>query len=597
MQHHIIVSGDDALATTIIEELETAGAKVVRLGSSEFTSVADDLDSAKIADALAMVCAGDDDAVNLEIALLARRANPSVRVVARLANDVLREAMAYDNGPGAILDVAELTAPSVVEACLSRRAHPFEAAGVQFLVSGSEAPRAATLREIYGDLAPVAIIHGDNSSSPGEIEVCPTRNQRVLAGDRAVMVGTADESAERGIKVRRTIGTRSARPRLRRVFDGLRTVVNDFNPAFYPALAAASTLIVISMLLLRYNYRHPRMSWVDALYFTIETITTTGYGDFSFAHQQTWLRLFAAMLMFGGATTIALLVAFIADVLLSRRFVFASARPRVRHLRNHVIVVGLSALGMRVVSELVKAGHDVAVIEINEDNRFLSAARELDVPVIFGDATLIQTLETARVDRARAVAILTRDDMINIETGIVLAEMLGPRVMPKINRRAEVSVVLRVYDRALGLAVSQRFHFENVRSSVALAAPWFIGAAMGVEVLGTFSIGQSSFMVGAMLVAEGSELDGLQMGKLSSRTRVIAICREDAPIDLRPRHEGRLRGGDTVYLVGPYRDLVATLRKGLPPRHAVADQERPGEVEQSLQPQQDVDVTRQARTG
>ena len=597
MQHHIIVSGDDALATTIIEELETAGVKVVRLGSGDFTSVADDLDSAKVADALAVVCAGDDDAVNLEIALLARRANPSVRVVARLANDVLRKAMAYDNGPGAILDVAELTAPSVVEACLARRAHPFEAAGVQFLVSASEAPRAATLREIYGDLAPVAIIHGDNSSSPGEIEVCPTRNQRVLAGDRAVMIGTADESAVRGIKIRRPTGTRSQRPRLRRVFDGVRAVVNDFNPAFYPALAAALTLIVISMLLLRYNYRHPRMSWVDALYFTIETITTTGYGDFSFAHQQTWLRLFAAMLMFGGATTIALLVAFIADVLLSRRFVFASARPRVRHLRNHIIVVGLSALGMRVVSDLIQSGHDVAVIEINEDNRFLSAARALDVPVIFGDATLVQTLEAARVDRARAVAVLTRDDMINIETGIVLAELLGPRVMPKINRRAEVSVVLRVYDRALGLAVAQRFHFENVRSSVALAAPWFIGAAMGVEVLGTFSIGQSSFMVGAMLVAEGSELDGLEMGKLSSRTRVIAICREDAPIDLRPRHEGRLRGGDTVYLVGPYRDLVATLRKGLPPRHAVAAAERAGDVEQSPQPQQDVDVTRQARTG
>ena len=316
--------------------------------------------------------------------------------------------------------------------------------------------------------------------------------------------------------------------------DAVRTVVNDFNPAFYPALAAALTLIVISMMLLRYNYQHPRMSWVDALYFTIETITTTGYGDFSFAHQETWLRLFAAMLMFGGATTIALLVAFIADVLLSRRFVFASARPRVRHLRNHVIVVGLSALGMRVVTDLVEAGHDVAVIEINEDNRFLSAARALDVPVIFGDATLVQTLEAARVDRARAVAVLTRDDMINIETGIVLAEMLGPRVMPKINRRAEVSVVLRVYDRALGLAVAQRFGFENVRSSVALAAPWFIGAAMGVEVLGTFSIGQSSFMVGAMLVAEGSELDGLQMGDLSSRTRVIAICRQDAPIDLQP---------------------------------------------------------------
>ena len=39
-----------------------------------------------------------------------------------------------------------------------------------------------------------------------------------------------------------------------------------------------------------------------------------------------------------------------------------------------------------------------------------------------------QTLESARVDRARGVAVLTQDDMANIETGIVLLEMLGIRV-------------------------------------------------------------------------------------------------------------------------------------------------------------------------
>jgi Trk K+ transport system NAD-binding subunit len=587
MNHHIIVSGDDALATTIIEELKSAGASVVKLAGTERNGVATELVRAEIVSALAVVCAGDDDAVNLEIALLARKANPTVRVVARLANDVLRAAVAEDNGPGAILDVAELTAPAVVEACLAQRTHPFEAAGIEFLVSGNVVTQAATLREIYGDLAPVAVINGENSSAPGEIDVCPTRNHRVKAGDRAVMIGTCDESAERGIGVRRQTRTRTQRARFRRLLDALRTVASDFNPAFYPALAGAVTLIVGSMALLRANYQHPRMSWVDALYFTIETITTTGYGDFSFAHQETWLRLFAAGLMFGGATTIALLVAFIADVLLSRRFVFGAARPRVRHLRNHVIVVGLSALGMRVVTELVRAGHDVAVIEINEDNRFLSAAHELDVPVIFGDATLLQTLDSARIDRARAVAVLTRDDMINIETGIVLAEMLGPRVMPKINRRADVSLVLRVYDRALGFAVAQRFGFENVRSTVALAAPWFIGAAMGLDVLGTFSIAQSSFMIGAMCVGEGSELDGLPMLDMSTKTRVIAVTREDAEIQLHPTRDTRLRGGDTVYLVGPYRELLATLRKGLPPKQP---EQRPADGRQ-------VDAAREMKAG
>jgi Trk K+ transport system NAD-binding subunit len=578
MQHHIIVSGEDALAATIIEELKSAGASVVKLASSEFTGVARELGRAEISKAQAVICAGDDDAANLEIALLARRANRTVRVVARISNDVLRLAVADDNGPGAILDVAELTAPSVVEACLAQPTHPFEAAGIQFVVAGTEAPRDATLREIFGELTPVAVIHGDNSSTPGKIDVCPNREQQVQNGDRAVLIGTVEESSQHGIKVRRSKGRRSQRARFRRVLDAVRTVVNDFNPAFYPALAAAMTLIAISMLLLHYNYRHPRMTWVDALYFTIETITTTGYGDFSFAHQQTWLRLFAAGLMFGGATTIALLVAFIADVLLSRRFVFAAARPRVRHLRNHVVVVGLSALGMRVVTDLVAAGYDVAVIEINEDNRFLSAAAELDVPVIFGDATLLQTLESARVDRARAVAVLTRDDMINIETGIVVAELLGPRVMPKVNRRAEVSLVLRVYDRALGFAVAQRFGFENVRSTVALAAPWFVGAAMGLEVLGTFSIRQTSFMVGAMCVAEGSELDGQKLVDIESATRVIAVDRPDAEIQLHPQRDARLCARDTVYLVGPHRELLDMLRRGLPP---MASEQRPSDGQQA----------------
>jgi uncharacterized protein with PhoU and TrkA domain len=100
-----------------------------------------------------------------------------------------------------------------------------------------------------------------------------------------------------------------------------------------------------------------------------------------------------------------------------------------------------------------------------------------------------------------------------------------------------------------------------------------------------------------MLVAEGSELDGLPMGDLSSRTRVIAICRQDSPIDLQPRHEHKLRDGDTVYLVGPYRDLVATLRKGLPPRHAVTAEDATDDSAEPAGQPHDATVSRQARTG
>ena len=377
----IIVSGGDALASTIADELKNAGVRVVKLDDTEIADTETDLAEAGIDQALAVVCGGDDDSTNLEIALLARKANPNVRVVARLSNDVLREALADDNGPGAILNVAELAAPSVVEACLAHAVHPFEAVDMQFVVSGSSASRDATLRELYGGLAPVAVIHGENSPTPGSLAVCPGRDLRVRTGDWTVMIGTADEVAAQGIKMPRPRRTRSRQLRMRRVFDAARALRSDFNPAFYPLLAAVITLVIGSTVVLRFSHQHPRMGWIDALYFTIETITTTGYGDFSFSHQATWLRLFAAMMMFSGVTTTALLVAFIADVLLSRRFIHSSGRPRVRHLRNHIVVVGLSALGIRVVSELAAAGYEVAVIEIDDENRFLPSVRQLDVPV------------------------------------------------------------------------------------------------------------------------------------------------------------------------------------------------------------------------
>ena len=355
MRRHIIVSGDDSLATTIVEELNNAGEVIVKLTNPG------ELVDAGVDRAVAVVCAGDDDALNLEIALLARKANPNVRVVARLANDVLRGAVAADKGPNAILDVADLTAPSVVEACLAHNTHTVEAAGIKFVVSGAEVPRDGTLREIYGDLAPVAVIHGRNSATPGELVPCPGRDLPVHAGDWTTMIGAPDELADRGVKVPRPTLTRAPRPRLRRAFDAARTLRNDVNPMFYRALAAAVTLWIGSTAVLRFSYQTPPgMTWIDALYFSTETIATVGYGDFSFMHQPTWLRLFSITLMFAGVTTTALLVAFIADLLLSRRFAYSAGRRQARHLRNHIIVVGLGSFGIRVVSDLIAAGYDVA---------------------------------------------------------------------------------------------------------------------------------------------------------------------------------------------------------------------------------------------
>ena len=563
MPGHMIVCGDDGLAERIAEELHSAGKTVVRLDSAA------GLHQAGITTATSIVCVGPDDATNLEISLQARQLNPDVRVVTRLANSVLRDAVAEANGQGAVLDVADLAASSVVEACLARTTHAISAAGIDFVVSGAHAPREASLRELFGDLAPVAVVRGDNSDTPGEVVACPGRDEMVRQGDWTAMIGTAEELLEQGITVAapRRRGSMTSTP-LRRFGNSIRSLLEDVNPGFFKAMGVSISLLLFATVLLRFTYHKPGMSFIDALYFSTETIATVGYGDFSFIGQPTWLRLFAILLMFAGVTTTAIVVAFVADLLLSRRLAQSAARRQVRYLSGHVIVVGLGSFGHRVLSDLEAAGHNVVAIENNPDNRFLSSAAELDVPVILGDATLRQTLDDARVGTASAIAVLTENDMVNIETGIVVRESLGDR-WARTPDQPGVPVVLRIFDRTLGAAVSSRFGFANVRSTVELAAPWFIGAAMGLQVFGTFSVGQRSFMVGGVRVDRGSQLDGIRMIDLATQTRVVAIARAGGGREMHPRRDTVLNAGDTAYLVGPYRELLATLRRGSSdPEHA-----------------------------
>jgi Trk K+ transport system NAD-binding subunit len=563
-ESHIIVFGDDALTMRIIDELNDAEVSVVRLASAA------GLQAAGVGHAAAVIAASSDDSLNLEVALLARRANAQVRVVTRLSNTVLRQAMNAGEDQCTALDVADLAAPSVVEALLERPVHTIPVGDVDFVISGAAAPRDGTLRDIYGRLAPVAVIRGDNSANPGEVITCPRLDLEVCRGDWVTMMGRSGELAEQGIQPP-AAGDAEHRRRspVDRLLDSVRAFTDDINPTFYRAVAVLGMLLIGSTVILKFHYQQPGMSWVDAVYFSTETLVTVGYGDFNFLNQPVWLRLWGVVMMLGGLATTAIVVAFVADVLLSRRLSQATSRQRVSHLRRHFVVVGLGAFGIRVAGLLKDAGYDVAVIEYNEENRYLSTAAELNIPVILGDATLKATLTAAQVERARALAVLTEDDIVNIEIAIVLREIVGPRrtedadgPAPSVRRGP---IVLRIYDKTLGAAVGHRFGFEHVRSTVDLATPWFIGAAMGLEVLGTFSVGQRSFMVGGVLVEPDSELDGITVDALLPMARVIALARNHQVTDLYPRRSTAFQAGDTIHLVGPYHELLEILRKGRHP--------------------------------
>ncbi|WP_018331017.1 NAD-binding protein [Actinomycetospora chiangmaiensis] len=607
---HVIVCGLGGLGGRIVEQLHLRGEPVVVVDDSPAAArsaaalaawgvplvTADPLlpgtlEAVGVAGARAVVCVEGGDAGelrNLHLALQVRDRRPDVRVVTSLGNAAIGRAVAADRSPGAVLDVALLVTPALVEACLRSPVHALDIAGNRFVAVATRAREAATLRALYGDLAPLAVTGG----APPVTHICPSRDDRVDAGDLVTVLGDDAEIATAGVAVegpaprRRSPTTRrgggydpdAARGRaglLARAGATVLAVARESDRGLRWAVAALVGLLAISTAVIALGYRYPdgaRMSLLDALYFSVEAVATVGFGDFSFAGQAVWLRVWAIFLMLAGVAATAIPIAFFTDMLVSRRLSATAGRRAASASVGHVVIVGLGAIGVSVMEALTERGHDVVVVEADPGNRHLPRARTLGVPVVFGDGTTPTTLRDARVRRAAAVAVLTSDDMANIETGLAVRDLLGGA--------ASTPVVLRLFDRDLARVVAARFGFDTVRSIAELAAPWFVGAALGLDVLGTFPVHGQAFLLGRLRVEPGSELDGLAMRDLSARTRVVALRRVTdphgrAPLEHPPRRDTRFTAGDEAFLVGPDSELLGVLGRSRAPRGPDGDERAP----------------------
>jgi Trk K+ transport system NAD-binding subunit len=575
---HVIVCGLQGVGLRMVEQLHQAGVDVVVVDEDPdprlvriveaweipfivgSPRIGGFLDRAGLARARAVVCAERTEVQTLETALLVSERRPDIRVVVQLANAAVGAAVGDVTGPGTVLDVASLAAPSIVEACLGSDSYQIEFGGTQFMTSEVEVSRFASLRALFGALAPIAVVPADGSPTVA----CPGRDYQVHVGDKVTVLGTPEELEEADILPHKA-GDDGSGLRVHHHHTGaglLQRVASllgsDDNSALRFAIVAASTLIVVSTVILRTFYRMPgggHMTVLTSLYFTVETISTVGYGDFSFANQSTGLLVFGIFLIAAGATLLTTVFALITNVLVTWRIQQSLGRQQLVGLEGHVVVIGLGSVGIRVLEGLHNEGREVVVVERSENNRFLNQARALGAPVLIADSTQRQTLEDANVLSASAVAVLTSDDLTNIETGLAVRDYLGERWF-------NVPVVLRVFDRELGHTVEHHFDFRHVRSTSAIAAPRFVGAALGLDILGSFDVAEQAFLVGRLTVAPGRGLDGLAMVDLPAQTRVIALSRaaDGGRLEHPPRRDTRFAPGDQAYVLGPYEELLRVLR-------------------------------------
>ena len=422
--------------------------------------------------------------------------------------------------------------------------------------------RYASLRALFGALAPIAVVPADGSPTVA----CPGRDLMVHPGDRITVLGTSDElrAAQlvgRGTRRRRRGPTpahpRPGRPRPahrhggrlgrqqhlprrpgRRPGAGRRV---DGHPPARPTGARG---------------RPHDPSW--PLYFTVETISTVGFGDYSFAAPVVRSRgLRDPPHRRPGAMLLTTVFALITNVLVSWRIQQSLGRqqlvgtegPRGRHrprLGGHPGARGPAGRGSS------RWWWSSATRTTGSSTRPGPSAPRCSSPT----RPSARPWRTPTWTRRSAVAVLTSDDLTNIETGLAVRDYLGRPLVERAGGAPGVRPRPRPHRRAPLRLPPRAVHLGAGRAAVRRRRP----RPRHPRVLHRRPASRSWWPADAWL--PGGASTGWPWSDLPAQTRVVALSRaaDGGRLEHPPRRGTRFAPGDQAYLLGPYEELLRVLR-------------------------------------
>ncbi len=306
-------------------------------------------------------------------------------------------------------------------------------------------------------------------------------------------------------------------------------------------------LLILMVILIHWGHRDGlidhydgHVSFLDVVYFTMISITTTGFGDIAPISDQA--RFVEAVIV--TPVRIAVLFIFVGAAytfLIKRSWEKFHMAHIQKNLTGHIVVLGFGVSGSEAVRELIERGTEPhCIVVLDGSNERLALAEELGCNVMQADATRDDALMDLRVAEAASVLVSAGRDDTSILI-VLTVRHLAPKV--------PISVVVRAADNEL---LARQAGADNVINPVRFTGLLLAGSAQGAHIADYLA--DLASVTGRVQLVERAVLPqeiGQPLGKLASGGQGLRIYRAGVAIGFWEADARALQEGDIVVEILP----------------------------------------------
>jgi voltage-gated potassium channel len=301
----------------------------------------------------------------------------------------------------------------------------------------------------------------------------------------------------------------------------------------------------------RWLWRDIGGSWLDALFMTVTTITTIGYGEVKPLSAAG--RVFTMIVAFVGIGSLFYTFSVVMEYLVAQRIADTAGRRRmarrIEELSGHVVVAGLGRVGRQATQELQEAGTPFVIVDPSEAAGRI--AEERSYLLLPGDATEDAVLERAGIHRARGLIVTTANDATNMYI-VLSARVLNP-ALHIVTRAVDDTSVPKLMRAGANRAISP-YAIGGHRLAHLILSPTVVDFFETALRRGNEALNIEDVAVNRESPIAGKMLDDLDIRQATGAT-VLAILREESPV-VNPPGTFTLQSGDRLLALGTREQLT-----------------------------------------